>query len=62
MSLEMTKVADVATGTAWGLFGLSFVQLNQVLQAIALVLTIIATTITIGIHMRRWFERKGWLK
>jgi len=24
---------------------------------IALVLTIIATTITIGIHMRRWFER-----
>jgi hypothetical protein len=55
--MQVTKVADTATGAAWGLFGLSFTQINEMLQMIALVLTIIATTITIGIHMRRWFER-----
>jgi hypothetical protein len=59
--MQVSKAADAATGVAWGLFGLSFTQINELLQAIALVLTIIATTITIGIHMRRWFERNGWV-
>jgi hypothetical protein len=58
--MQASKVADTATGAAWGLFGLSFTQINEMLQMIALVLTIIATTITIGIHMQRWFERMGW--
>lgn len=59
MTMEHSKVADIAAGSAWGFFGLSMTQLNELLQAIALVLTIIATTITIGIHVRRWFKRLG---
>ena len=56
-----SKVADVSTGAAWTLFGVSLTQINEALQMVALVLTIVATTITIGIHVRRWFTRMGWV-
>lgn len=56
--VETTKVADVSAASAWGLFGLSFAQINEALQTIALLLTIAATGITLLIHFRRWRAKK----
>ena len=45
--MNKEKIADAATATAWGLFGMSLTQINELLQTLALILTIVATTITI---------------
>ena len=55
--MNRERLADAATAGAWGLFGLSHTQLNEALQTIALLLTIIATAITIGVHVKRWLEK-----
>lgn len=54
----MTKerIADATAAGAWGLFGLSFTQINELLQFVALVLTIVATGITIVVHVRKWLK------
>lgn len=52
------RIADAATASAWSLFGLSMTQINEALQAIALVLTILATGITIYIHVRNKFWKR----
>jgi hypothetical protein len=51
-------MADLATGGAWAFFGISMTQINEALQLLALALTIVATAITIYIHVRNKFWRK----
>lgn len=55
--MNKEKIADAATATAWGLFGMSLTQINELLQTLALILTIVATTITIVIHVKRWLSK-----
>ena len=55
-SLNKERIADAAAAGAWGLFGLSFTQINEVLQFFALILTIVATGITIWVHIRKWLK------
>lgn len=52
-----TKVADAGAISAWGFWGISLTQINDVLQMVALILTIVATAITIGVHIRRWLKK-----
>jgi diaminopimelate decarboxylase len=52
------RIADAATAGAWSLFGLSMTQINEALQALALLLTIVATGITIYVHCRNRFWTK----
>lgn len=54
-----SKVADVANIAGISLFGLSLAELNQILQLITLLLGIVATTITIVIHVRRWLKGRA---
>lgn len=51
------RIADAAAAGAWGLFGVSLTQINELLQFVALLLTIAATAITIGIHVRKWLRK-----
>lgn len=55
--------ADVSNLAGATLFGLSLLEVQQWLQLVALVLGIVATGITIGLHIRRWWlSRKLALK
>lgn len=47
----------MATAGAWGLFGVSLTQINELLQFVALVLTIIATSIAIAVHVIKWLKK-----
>lgn len=53
--MNRERVADFAAGGAWTFFGLSMTQINEALQILALMLTIIATGITIYVHVRNKF-------
>jgi disulfide bond formation protein DsbB len=53
--MNRERIADVSTGGAWTFLGLSMTQINEILQALALILTIVATGITIYIHVRNRF-------
>jgi hypothetical protein len=55
--LNRERIADAAAATAWGLFGMSLTQINELLQTLALLLTIVATAITIVIHVRKWLKK-----
>jgi hypothetical protein len=54
--MNKERLADLATGGAWSLLGISFTQINEVLQFVALILTIVATGITIAIHLKKWLK------
>jgi hypothetical protein len=56
-ALNKERIADAAAATAWGLFGMSLTQINELLQTVALLLTIVATAITIVIHVRKWLKK-----
>jgi hypothetical protein len=56
-AMTREKIADAAAAVSWGLFGMSFAQINELLQFVALVLTILATGITIVIHLRKWLRK-----
>lgn len=55
-STRMHKIGDASYLTGLTLFGLSLTEIQFVLQLIALVLGIVATGITIGVHFRRWIR------
>lgn len=40
--MNRERIADAATAGAWGLFGISLAQINEILQTLALLLTIVA--------------------
>lgn len=54
--MEHSKLADIATGSAWGFGVLSLAQVNEVLQMLALLVTIASGLIAISIHVRRWLQ------
>ena len=53
-----TKLADLSAVSAWGFWGVSLTQINELLQTVTLVLTIAATVITIAVHIRNWHKKR----
>jgi hypothetical protein len=56
--MNESTAANIGTVTSVGLFGVSLAQVEQWLHITALVLTVIATAITIGVHVHNWTKKR----